>query len=1008
MIPMPSLPVYLVPLGAFALALLLALAINALVIAHRPSRDSGDLWTGVLAWSGTFLALILVFGWTLHTFDAPWWSKGYHPLFDATGLVIDLPWLPPWELKVPSPLAPDGQPLQHAHWWALALPFAVWLIAILIRLAVPTRERQPGQPRPGAWLAGSAGFSGSRRWALYALAPPLVLLLLWTANAIGEGPAQERAALWGTLATVAVTLIAIAFSRGQAAPAPADTARPAPGPALEDWVGAMRRRGFAVRTLCRLEPSGDPAQPQDPAARALLDQWPLLRARQVAPELIEAVADLLATGDVRRRGLDRLVLAPDDCGQTEALAVAIRLAHLRLETVTLVVVPRDPQRLAERLAPWLPGPDALALPRANLSVDPAAMAWILDAGTLSDRLADLSDRPLLMSRIGLTVWCDLDAYSGVLAANVWAVSHRLHRLLKRKGRKETRSIAFARYRPSHEANSAAFLSQLLPYDYGPQDRVVVERRRRHPIQIHLLEPTAELRPDDQAHPDRWDLSLVAARTSAEAGWPTCFEPPAALDLIHAGDYMQQRVQGRPLSQLLLPGHAEAGARILEARAAEILSLGNLLSQGGRCLERLPEHQVGLLMPPGQPYVRHLLMALQKDPGRFFALARRLIPGVPQPAIVRRHLLLALREMEAVAQGLLNTFQWRDSILDPVLEELANRHQISRRDVRFLDRDHRLKVDTGYKSSVAEYRPGPLDTVGDRLISIVEREAGESEELLLRIDPERATVAAYPRRIFRRFGRTYRINLWPTADAHEIERRGVLYCTRTDDPALTWPIAEPRLRRTELASGQTEAYFDREALNKAVIQTHYEEEVSGIVELRRDTDGTWRQNEIQWGEPIASLSFPTKGLMLRFLPEDVEDRPAALHSIAQALAQVLCVHVGVEEDAVRVVAAEGLKVGRRREWGLAILDLYPHGIGLVDALNDDDALLRRMLEHTRDWLAQCPCGSDDGCALCLQSPAAIAATRYSVERQLSRREAVEVLRRVLGGDSADPDRAHRGA
>ena len=52
--------------------------------------------------------------------------------------------------------------------------------------------------------------------------------------------------------------------------------------------------------------------------------------------------------------------------------------------------------------------------------------------------------------------------------------------------------------------------------------------------------------------------------------------------------------------------------------------------------------------------------------------------------------------------------------------------------------------------------------------------------------------------------------------------------------------------------------------------------------------------------------------------------------------------------------ERLKIGRRRESGLVILDLYPQGLGLIEALNDDDDLLRRLLEYTRDWLAECPC------------------------------------------------------
>ncbi len=996
---------WLIPLGAFVAALGLALAINAAVIARRPDRDSGDLWTWVLVWTGGPLAALLVYGWGLQLFDAPWWHQGYHPFFDATGLRLDLPGMPPIALKVPAPLDTAGQRLTHAEWWALAIPFAVWLSLILFRLARPAPVRTSGQPRPGAWLAGAAGFENSRRWILWALVPPLGLLLVWGLPDLGEGPAHERAALWGLLAVSAINLIAIAFSRGAVDPiAPVvETEREiAPG----DWVAALRRRGFKVQTLCRLAAtgegtagppqvlSGDLSEIGDPGARTLVAQWPFLRERRVAPELIEAITDLFAAGETRRHGLDRLILAPDHAGQWEALAVAIQLNWLRLELVTLVIVPQDPETVAERLMPWLPGRHLIQFPGANAPPAAAAMVWMMEVGTLSDQLADLADDPALLGRIGLTVWCDLDGYSGVKAANFWAVSHRLHRLLRAKGHREVRSLTFARHHQRHASNFAAFVAQLLPYDFRPAERVVVARRRRHPIGIHLLEPTADLSPADPANPDHWAPSLLAVHASVEAGWRTCYEPPPSLDLGQARDFLQQRLAGRRLADRLVPEPAAAQARILEIGAAEVLSLVDLLSQGGRALERLPIHQVGLLLSPANPYVRHLLGQLERDPETFFRQVRRLVPGVPQPAIVRRHLLLALREMEAVASGLLDTFQWRDQILDPVLEELANRHEIERRDVRFLDHHNQLKVDTGYRSSAAEYRPGPLDTLGDRLVAIVLREAGGAEAVVQRIDPERATIVAYPRRVFRVKGQTYRMNPWPATSAEEIRDLGVLYCTRTDDPVLTWRVMEPRLRRARIDTNRHQVFLDLGALNKIVIQSDYEEEVSGIIEVRQGP-GEWLQNEPLWGESIESLAFPSQGLMLRFLTEDLDGRPAALHSIAQALSQVLAVHCGVEEEAVLVTAVEDLRLGRRRESGLVILDLYPNGIGLIDALNDDDELLRRMLEHTRDWLAECPCAAEAGCPRCLQSPPAIAATRYSVERQLSRRQAVEVLRRALG-------------
>ena len=37
------------------------------------------------------------------------------------------------------------------------------------------------------------------------------------------------------------------------------------------------------------------------------------------------------------------------------------------------------------------------------------------------------------------------------------------------------------------------------------------------------------------------------------------------------------------------------------------------------------------------------------------------------------------------------------------------------------------------------------------------------------------------------------------------------------------------------------------------------------------------------------------------------------------------------------------------YGLAIVDLYPNGIGLVDAIEDDPEMIHHILEMMRDWL-----------------------------------------------------------
>ncbi|MEI6416004.1 MAG: hypothetical protein WCP34_17340, partial [Pseudomonadota bacterium] len=368
---------------------------------------------------------------------------------------------------------------------------------------------------------------------------------------------------------------------------------------------------------------------------------------------------------------------------------------------------------------------------------------------------------------------------------------------------------------------------------------MIDQRSRHPIQIHLLELT------DEVGQIRWDSSLIAVQASVNAGWPTCFEAPQSMDLVKASDFLQRNRQEGRLSERLLPGHADAGVRIMEMRANQILSLGNLLSQGGRCLEQPQLHHVGLFLPPWNPYIRHLLMLLKNNPSAFFSNIRRLVPGQPQPAIVRRHLLLALREMEADARELLNTFQWQVDILDPILDKLIKDRQVQRRDVRYLDIENSLKVDTCYSSLVPEHRSGPLDTVGDKLLSLIHPQAGQDDQVLLQVDPERATILCYPGRVLRHAGKAYRIDRWKVKRAHDLPPNAVLTCTLTDEPALTWRLSVPRL--SDFLPVE-ELVFDR-GLNQQVIQVYYAEEVTGILEKRLDEPNERPPNPIEWGEPI---------------------------------------------------------------------------------------------------------------------------------------------------------------
>jgi hypothetical protein len=148
--------------------------------------------------------------------------------------------------------------------------------------------------------------------------------------------------------------------------------------------------------------------------------------------------------------------------------------------------------------------------------------------------------------------------------------------------------------------------------------------------------------------------------------------------------------------------------------------------------------------------------------------------------------------------------------------------------------------------------------------------------------------------------------------------------------------------------------------------------------------------------INSRAMTTTGLLLA-LPERIaRDLPLALHSVAQALRHVFPVHVGVDEDAVAILALHDKALGHRRVWGIMIVDLYPGGIGLVQSMDEEPGFLVKLLALTRDWLAGCACGDDWGCEACLKSPLARSAIADNDALRLSRREALALLEQLLGG------------
>lgn len=953
-----ALPLLMVVIAAIAAAM----ADRTAKFRRRPDGDRGDFWVRMVVRTVLFLGVPALLSSALVIVPGLW-QPGYHLFFDLTGIF--------------------GWPLAQAYRVALLLPFAVWALLLLFGVAEKRADRDAAR-----WLAGGIGFHSSRRWVLVWTIPLIVILLLAFSD-LGGGASAYPAAAWITIVLIALSLVGVAFSEGD----PVIAARkktdepPIAAAAVTPWPEALRARGIQLRQLAAWDAS-KPARPAR-AAGDLPDRLRALGAQEIAPELIEAVHGLLNAAD-EDRGRSRLVFGPDDCGQTEVVALAAELLDQRFHAATLVVTSGDASALAEELRRWVPN-RRVVVAGATVDVGMEPLIVVTDAQALSDRLLPQLKNPLLLKRFGLIVWWHLEAYTGVLAANLWAISRRLHRLFEAMGRHDVRTLAFVRSTPHGEAQLGAFVRRLLPHPLSVEDDVHIEPRFARDVCLHVLDSHEEYfaKGDGRNIAERYrHLPLITAKVSVEEHWRTHLETPPDVTDAETSAFLQLEVDGEPLRERLEPACAAASARIRAIEPGEMLSLIEIISHGGRAASAALPHHIGITLP-ANPYATYLLSTLTDGNG--FDTSRRLVSAAAQPGVVRRHLLLALSELPDTRSGLLKTFLWNEDVIHHTLEEIANEGRLTRREVRFLDGNGELQREHEYKSQrppTGERRP--LDTVGARLIDVRDPSAGHEtdEGIRLRVDPERLTIQAYPHRVFMHHGQRYRVSDWSNA-ADRVAHDGYVPCTREDRYGVTWRIRNASVYSVESADAPVGVGRSARLLTRLTASLVYQEDVVGWLRLTPNlTTGGVPVPETHRLARAVTGSFATRALILRF-PDEQDG--LALASLAQMLRDLLPVHLGVEDDALEVVPLTGEFVQSRPAFGIAIVDLYPGGIGVVDAIGEENSFLLQLLGWGRDWLQSCPCQSDQGCSRCLRSPAALAA---NIDLPPMRSAALSLLRQVV--------------
>ncbi|MBI1354243.1 MAG: hypothetical protein GC160_07850 [Acidobacteria bacterium] len=852
--------------------------------------------------------------------------------------------------------------VDRQEYWLFA-PLLPWSLLLVLGLF------QAAPAAAGRWLAGSIGYQIDRRGWAALCALPLAGLLAMGWSRLGNAPSSYPAANWTTAALLSITLLAVARSKpaaaaAAAAEAPAEQAKP--GPSLPDWPEAMRAGGVALADLFSRPASL--LKPRPTASDRLIAEWRERIAAKgslgVSDTLLEAVHELtrpqaVAPGAER----NRLILAPDNCGQHEVVGLAAADLSRKLGEATLIITPWPRPDLTERIKRWAAPPEGstelparVAAPRSWKDLQEAGDAdvWIVDAETLSDRLLprlryeankpNLQQRNLV-SRIGMVVWWDVHAYTGALAANIWAISRRLHRIIRAHGRPGVRALALARGAAYGNAELSPFLQRVLPYRFTRDQETRIETAYVRPLRAYRIEHDRELMRTRAADvlPERAKrLPLTAALVSTQSGWTTRLDAPPhitaiereSLEKAHLGD-------DAIVADRLTTERPEAGASILPITEASALSLPEMLCQGARSTPAGPPHCVGIL-PPDNPYLEYLLQAFDRDDSPWRS-SRLLIRAEGNPNIVRRHLLHALYEVEETRRGLETSLGWNRDILLATLRELAGTGQLIRREVLFLDDEGLLQADWLCRNDQPpDSRPRPLRTVSSELIEVRNLAAGDVEEAVpLEVDPDRAGIEAYPGKVFVTDGRRYRIDEWQSHQT--VKDRRQIACEQTDQYLVTWRQRYPQIQRLQKVGDEITLEGLGVITHRFVADAVYREHLDGWLER----DGSGRLDLRKLERPVRT-SFTTRTLTLSFDPAPDEK---ALDAMAAAFRLMLPVHLGADDDSLEVVAIHGLRAGRDYVHGVAIVDLYPGGIGLVEAIEADNALLQNIFKWTHQWLRE---------------------------------------------------------